>query len=108
MRLVVSDGYDLDGTTEPVVTLDIADAVTATGTTFYYIEIVSNTGGDPVSVVVDGFTQTDPLKAAARVQAYPQRFGPFDVSRGNPVLVIGPTGADTGAYSIYALTDESP
>lgn len=108
MQVILSDGYELSGPTEVTVEIDVAAAMPPSVGGFYFIEVVSNSGGDPVSVVPDGYAQTDPLKCALRVQVYSQRFGPFKVSRGNPKLIIGPAGADTGAYTIYALTDEQP
>lgn len=105
MQTILSDGYDLDGGLEGLrEEIDVASVMPG-GIAYYVVQILTNVGGDPVSVVGGGDTQIDPLKAAARVQAYPQTFGPYAISRGNPALIIGAGGADTGAYTVYALSD---
>ncbi len=108
MQSILSDGYDLDGGVGGLrEEIDVESAM-PDGIAYYTIQICSDSGTSPVAVVSGGDTQVDPLKSGARVQMYPQTFGPFAIARGNPALIIGAGGADTGGYTVYALTDEQP
>ena len=105
MQTILSDGYDLSGGAEGLrEEIDVASIMPA-GIEYYVITIVGSSGSDACAVVEGEDMQMDPTKCGALVQLYPQTFGPYKISRGNPALIVRAGDAAVGAYTVYALSD---